>query len=606
MKNLKFIILATIFFTMSCKNQVTEKVYQESEIKSESKKANLLFEEFYNAYTDRHPMVQSYLGIKKDYDKWDNISDSMEQKELEVTQKELETLRKDINYDALDAQTKLSCRLFEYNANQKIEGFKYRFHNYPVNQLFGLHSEVPSFLINIHQVTNVRDAEAYIERLKGLNPLFIQLVENVQLRAEKGIIPPKFVFPQVIEDCRNILQGAPFEKGESPSTLLEDITSKVSNLKDVDERTKKELIGKAEYALVASVGPAYKKLIVYLEELEKKATTEDGAWKFPDGNNFYQFALKQTTTTNLSSDEIFQTGEKEVARIKSEMQQILKKVNYQGDLKSFFQKMRTDKSFYYPNDAQGKKEYLEKAVHIIDSMKGRLDELFITKPKADIIVKAVEPFREKSTAGAFYQEPAPDGSRPGIYYANLYDMNGMPKYEMEALAYHEGIPGHHMQLAIAQELQDVPKFRKYGSYTAYIEGWGLYSEFIPKEMGYYSDPYSDFGRLSMELWRACRLVVDVGIHNKKWTREQGIQYFLDNTPNSELDCRKEIERYIVWPSQATAYKIGMLKILELREKAKKELGNKFDIRKFHDVVLVSGAVPLDILEELVDDFISKK
>ncbi|TYP97536.1 uncharacterized protein DUF885 [Tenacibaculum adriaticum] len=234
-------------------------------------------------------------------------------------------------------------------------------------------------------------------------------------------------------------------------------------------------------------------------------------------------------------------------------------------------------------------------------MKTRLDELFITKPKADLKVKAVEGFREKSAGKAFYQQPALDGSRPGTYYANLYDMASMPTYQMEALAYHEGIPGHHMQIAIAQELKEVPMFRKFGRYTAYVEGWGLYSEFIPKEMGFYADPYSDFGRLAMELWRACRLVVDTGIHAKKWTREQGIKYYIDNTPNAELDAVKMVERHIVMPSQATAYKIGMLKILELRKKAKDALGDKFDIRKFHDVVLTNGPLPLNVLENLVDN-----
>jgi uncharacterized protein (DUF885 family) len=237
-------------------------------------------------------------------------------------------------------------------------------------------------------------------------------------------------------------------------------------------------------------------------------------------------------------------------------------------------------------------------------MKTRLDEIFITKPKAEIMVKAVESFREQSAGKAFYNRPAADGSRPGIYYANLYDMESMPIYQMEALAYHEGIPGHHMQLAIQQELKEVPLFRKFGGYTAYTEGWGLYSEFIPKEMGFYADPYSDFGRLAMELWRACRLVVDTGIHAKKWTREEGIAYYTENTPNAKLDAIKMVERHIVMPSQATAYKIGMLKILELRAKAKNALGDQFDIREFHEVVLSHGAIPLHILENFVNEYIS--
>ena len=279
---------------------------------------------------------------------------------------------------------------------------------------------------------------------------------------------------------------------------------------------------------------------------------------------------------------------------------------------AFFKFMREDKQFYFPNTPEGKAAYLEGAIKIIDTMRGRLDELFITKPKAMIIVKAVEPFRERESGGAFYERPAPDGSRPGTYYVNLYQMDSVPKYEMEALAYHEGIPGHHMQIAMAQELTGIPKFRKFGGYTAYIEGWGLYCERIPKEMGFYADPYSNFGRLSMELWRAARLVVDTGIHAKRWTRQQTMDWLRVNTPNSERDILTETNRYIVMAGQATAYKIGMMKILELRELATKELGGtkaqggKFDVREFHDVVLKDGAVPLDILEENVRAWIEAK
>ena len=329
-----------------------------------------------------------------------------------------------------------------------------------------------------------------------------------------------------------------------------------------------------------------------------------GVWKFPNGEAFYLNALKRTTTTNLTADEIHEIGLSEVTRITQEMNTIRKEVQFGGTMKEFFEFMKTDPQFYYTNDTRGKEAYLAKAVDIIDTMKTKLDELFITKPKMDIVVKAVEAFREKSAGKAFYNRPAGDGSRPGIYYANLYDMKSMPKYKMEALAYHEGIPGHHMQLAIQQELQDIPMFRKFGGYTAYVEGWGLYSEYIPKEMGFYADPYSNFGRLAMELWRACRLVVDTGIHSKKWTRGQSIKYYTDHTPNPIQDATKMVERHMVMPSQATSYKIGMLKILELRAKAKEALGDKFDIRAFHEVVISHGAIPLDVLEDFVNEYIS--
>ncbi|MDX1391996.1 MAG: DUF885 domain-containing protein, partial [Rheinheimera sp.] len=304
------------------------------------------------------------------------------------------------------------------------------------------------------------------------------------------------------------------------------------------------------------------------------------------------------------AEYIHQLGLDEVARIHDEMRAIMTQTGFDGDLKAFFNFMQTDPQFYYPETEAGKAAYLAQATAVIDDMRTRLDQLFLVKPKADLIVKAVEPFREKSAGKAFYQRPSMDGSRPGIYYANLYRMSDMPKYELEALAYHEGIPGHHMQLAIAQELEGIPKFRRFGGYTAYNEGWGLYTELLPKEIGLYQDPYSDFGRLAMELWRACRLVVDTGIHAKKWTREQAIAYLLENTPNTPTAVEKAIERYIVMPSQATAYKIGMIKILELRQKAKTALGEKFDIRAFHSTLLKNGPVPLDVLELLVDEYIA--
>jgi uncharacterized protein (DUF885 family) len=471
--------------------------------------------------------------------------------------------------------------------------------------MFGAQSGKPAFLINMHRIDDISDANAYISRLNEFNKYFTQLIKNLEAREAAGIVPPKFVFNKVIEDSENILKGKPFDNADKKSTLLKDFSEKVSNL-DIDTKTKSNLETLAKQALLTSVKPAYNSLISFIKKQKESANSDHGAWKFPDGKAFYNNALKRTTTTDLTANEIHEIGLSEVARIHKEMNIIRNKVGFKGTLQDFFQFMKTDKQFYYKADKQGKAAYLKKAVNLIDSMETRLDEIFITKPKASIIVKAVESFREKSAGKAFYNRPAADGSRPGIYYANLYDMESMPIYQMEALAYHEGIPGHHMQLAIQQELKEVPLFRKFGGYTAYTEGWGLYSEFIPKEMGFYVDPYSDFGRLAMELWRACRLVVDTGIHAKKWTREEGIAYYTENTPNAELDVIKMVERHIVMPSQATAYKIGMLKILELRTKAKNALGDQFDIRDFHEVVIAQGAIPLNILEEFVNDYITSK
>lgn len=568
---------------------------------SESEKANALFETIFMENIMASPIAQTYMGIKQDYDKWDDIGDEADARELARTKKQLAEVNQ-LDASKLDPQTRLSLTLLTQNLNNDIKDYQWRYHNYPVNQMHGGHSMIASFLINQHQITGVSDAKAYISRLNGVPKRLSQLQQALEIRADKGIIAPKFVFGYVISDSQNIIKGAPFDKGED-SALLADFRKKVNAL-GISETEKAQLIADAEKALVSQVEPAYKTLIAYIKTLEAKADTRDGVWKLPDGEAFYNNALARTTTTHMTADEIHQLGLAEVERIHNEMRAIMKKVNFNGTLQEFFTFMRDDPQFYYPNTAEGKAAYLADATKLIDNMRSRLDEVFKVKPKAAMKVKQVEAFREKSAGKAFYEQPAPDGSRPGSYYANLYDMKAMPKYQMEALAYHEGIPGHHMQIAISQELKDIPKFRKFGGYTAYIEGWGLYSESFPKEMGLYADPYSDFGRLAMELWRACRLVVDTGIHAKKWTREQGIAYYVDNTPNAKSDAKKMVERHIVMPSQATAYKVGMIKLLELRHKAEKQLGDKFDIRDFHTLILANGALPLDVLEEQVDQWIA--
>lgn len=569
---------------------------------TESEKANKLFEDIFMENVMRSPMYQSYLGIKEDQDKWDDISEAAAEEELALQKEHLEQV-KAIDESKLNEQTKISWMLMKQKLENEIADYKWRHHNYPVNQMFGMHSSVASLLINQHGISEIDDAQDYIARLNGLPVLFDQLAENLELRAEKGIIAPKFVYPYVISDSKNIITGAPFDDGE-PSALWKDFTSKVEKL-ELEESQREELLASAEKAMLESVKPAYEGLITAVEGIAEQATTKDGAWKFPDGEAFYNNALKRTTTTDLTAEEIHEIGLSEMERIHEEMRGIMEEVGFEGTLQEFFVHMRNSEEFVYPNTEEGRKRYLDEATAYIDNMRGRLDELFIKKPKADLIVKAVEPFREKSAGKAFYQQPSMDGTRPGTYYANLYDMAAMPTYQMEALAYHEGIPGHHMQIAIQQELEGIPKFRRFGRYTAYSEGWGLYTEKLPKEIGLYKDPYSDFGRLAMELWRAVRLVVDTGIHDKKWTREEGIDFYVTNTPNAKSDAVKMVERHIVMPSQATAYKIGMNKILELREKAKSELGDKFDIREFHDVVLGSGPVPLNILEQFVNDYISE-
>ncbi len=586
--------------------------FSEEVIAAESVRLNEWFETKFNEAVARDPMRQTYLGIKDRYGEWSDASEAFELAELEIQRAEIAEMKASFDFNKLDHQTQLSWRLAEYQLERAEASWPYRGHSYVFNQMFGVQSGIPAFLINQHKVTSASDAEAYISRLNGVPAYLGQNVANAREASGKGIQPPAFVYDYVLSDARGVITGYPFTgtgDGTDDSPLMADIRGKVTALADnstITEEAAADLISRAAEALKKSVGPAYEAAIAELTRQQAIATTDDGAWKLPDGAAYYDNQLAQMTTTDLTADEIHQIGLDEVARIHGEMQAIMTQVGFTGTLQEFFEFMRTDPQFYKPETEEGKAEYLAEAVAAIDRMKADLPKLFNTFPKADMEVKAVEAFREKSAGKAFYSRPAPDGSRPGIYYANLFSMADMPTYQLEALAFHEGIPGHHMQIAIAQELEGIPSFRKYGGYTAYSEGWGLYSELVPKELGYYSDPYSDFGRLAMEIWRAARLVVDTGIHSKKWTREQAVQYLMDNTPNPQGDCEKAIDRYIVMPGQATAYKIGMLKIVELRERARTQLGDQFDIREFHDIVLRDGAVPLAVLEETVDAWLESK
>lgn len=566
---------------------------------------NMLFDQAFDELSERRPTELTRLGSKRLKDRWDDLSPSEARARYGVVRRWANQVQAS-HAEGLDPETELSRKLFLAQAEQEKAALEFLEYDYPVNQMFGWQAEVPAFLINTHTVESVADAEAYILRLERLPALFEELTDGMKRREARGVMPPKFVFEYVLGDIGHLLAGYPLtEDAAKPHPLWSDFGSKVKALKLTSE-DEAALLERGKAALREGFAPAYRHLREVAAAQHSRATSDDGVWKIPRGAEYYEFELRRVTTTKLSADEIHRLGLSEVERIQGEMKAVLKQVGFQGTLPEFFEAMRVDPKFLYPNDDAGREAYLKEATAIIDRMRGALDDFFLTKPKAALVVKRVEPFREKSAGKAFYESPALDGSRPGTYYANLYDMASMPKYQMEALAYHEGIPGHHMQLSIAQELEGLPKFRRLGGYTAYIEGWGLYCEQLPKEHGFYQDPYSDFGRLAMELFRAARLVVDTGIHSKRWTRQQGLDYYLANTPNARADCLKMVDRHIVMPGQATAYKVGMIEILRLREKARQALGPAFDLREFHDTVLVHGAVPLDTLEELVDTYIAEK
>ncbi|MEW4468615.1 DUF885 domain-containing protein [Parasphingorhabdus sp. JC815] len=557
------------------------------------------FEEYDQIELAHSPMTKAYRGINdEDYGKLDDPSDAATIKEFERGQEALVKMEAEFDRDQLNDADQLSYRLFQARAARARNAFPFRKNSYIFDQMNGAQSFFPAFMINIHRVASKADAEAYVSRLNASGRFFDVLVAQSAKRADDGIIVPDWVFPYVINDAKNVISGAPFDDGPD-SPIYADLKKKVNAL-SIPDTQKADVIARGGAALVNNLAPAYEKLITEMERQQKMAVDGDGIWRFKDGAAYYAERLQNYTTTDLTADEIHQIGLENVARIHGEMRKIMAQVGFEGSLQDFFKHLRTSDRFFYTS----REAYLADAHAKLAAMEKELPKYFNTLPEAPYVIKPVEAFREKSAGKAFYQSPAPDGSRPGTYYVNLYDLKSMSKTELEALAYHEALPGHHLQRAIQTEMGDLPPFRKFGGVTAYSEGWGLYSEELGKDMGFYTDPYSDFGRLGMELWRACRLVVDTGIHHKRWSREEAIQYLTENTPNPDGDIRKAIERYIVYPGQATAYMIGKLKILELREKAQKQLGEKFTMGDFHDIILKSGPVPLDIMEERVDSWLA--
>lgn len=553
----------------------------------------------------RSPLGKSYRGIKDaDYGRWDDYSEAAEARDHDAVQAALKELRTRFDPDKLSPENRLSYRLFEKQAERSIAAFQFSHNDYVFDQMNGAQSQIPAFLINIHRIDSKADARAYINRLYGIGTVMTQAIATSKERAAKGVMPPKWVFPYVISDARNVITGAPFTDG-ADAPLFADFKAKVGKLK-ISDVEKQLLIEEALQALLKGVKPAYELLIAEMSAQEKVASTDDGVWRFKDGAAYYAERLANYTTTDMTPDQIHDLGLSQVARIHREMDVIRKKMGFKGNLQAFFKYMREDKKFYAPESDEGRALYLAETQKAYDKIMPLLPQWFGVLPQAPLVVKRVEEFREKSAGKAFYQSPAPDGSRPGTYYANLYRMSDMPLTEVDALFYHEGVPGHHLQRAIQTELKDVPAFRQFGGVTAYSEGWGLYSEKLAKDMGLYTDPARDFGRLQLELHRAIRLVVDSGIHHKRWTREQAIKYVEDNSADAPGGIVKAIERYIVYPGQATAYMVGRLKISELRDKAQKALGKKFDVRGFHDTVLKSGPVPLDVLEEQVDAWVASQ
>jgi len=584
------------------------------EMAANGERLNAWFDAKYEEELQFSPIGLTFLGRKDKNDQIDCFTLECHEEQLAWRVAATEEMENEFDYDALSPADRISYDIWKYQTEQEVAGEEYLYNGYIFDQMNGPQGFMPTFLINFHNVETVEDFDALVNRISETGRAMNEAILIARESASRGVHAPKFAYEGVIDQSKKVITGAPFTEGED-SALYADVKSEIAKLSEAGELTEEEADAKLEQARIALVDnfqPAYEAIIAFAEEDMANSPDPDspvGADTQPNGKDYYNHLLATQTTTDLTADEIHEIGLAEVARIHEEMEAIKQEVGFEGTLQEFFTMLRDskdDERFYYPNTDEGRQAYIDDATRDIENIKANLPEFFGILPKADLVVKRVEPFREQDGAAQHYYPGTPDGSRSGTYYAHLSDMTAMPKRELEVIAYHEGIPGHHMQISIAQELEGVPQFRTQAGFTAYIEGWALYSEWLATEFpDTYEDPYSNFGRLGSEIWRAIRLVVDTGIHSKGWTEEEAVQYFLNNTAITEMQARSEIQRYIVMPGQATSYKIGMMKIQQLRKKAEDELGDKFDIRAFHDTVLGGGALPLEILERRIDQWIEE-
>ncbi len=619
---LKHCILAAIILTSSCSEQViqvaeTSSTAQTTVEKSQQHETQRLYDWFQANFEEDladSPEQQTVLGIIDDleaYGRWDDPSEAHFRKQQAKIADRLAYMRANFNPRTLTPEAQVSYRFAEFVAENSAQQAQFWDHSYVFTQLFSPHTQMTTTLIGYHRIENSDHANAYISRLQGFANVIDTHIQHAETRAMAGILPPLFAYPIIISSTQGIITGAPFNDStdqdqSKDSPLLADFRKKVTAL-DIPESDQQQLITRAIAALKSSVEPAYQRLIATMERHQTMADNRDGVWKLPRGKAYYQAQLANfTTRDDLTAAHIHQLGLEEVKRIHGEMRKIMAQVQFKGSVQEFFSHLRDSDQFYYPNTEQGRQQYLSKATALIDNIMGKAPEFFGNLPKAKLDIRAVEQYRIENATGAFYEPGSLDGSRPGAYYVNLGDMRQLPIYQMETLAYHEGVPGHHFQSSIAQELDNAPMFQKLTWYSAYGEGWALYSEKLGKDMGLFTDPYQDFGRLSYEVFRAARLVVDTGIHSLKWSEQEAVEYMRNNTPMTPGDIKNEVRRYIVWPGQAVSYKVGMLTILELRQRAMDALGKQFNWGEFHDIVLNNGSIPLTLLSQQVDAYITRK
>lgn len=606
------IVPLMIVMLFSCSKQPDPSNTQSVNSDKTSLSLNAWFDHKYEELLQLSPMTLTHLGRKDRYSEFDDMSEAALTSRFMWWKNTVDELQTRFDYAQLTPEQQISYDIFMEQFKHVKYGYDFRKQHYVFTQMVGIHVGLPNFLINSHRVDSESDIKAYIARISGLSTAITQLLVRAKSNAEFGTRPPYFSYEEVIVQSRSLIAGRPFAESEQDAPLFADAKSKIQGLLDkslISEEQASDFLSAAQAALLNDFEPAYANLIAWLQEDKYNASNPaKGVSALPDGERFYQAKLDISTTTQMTADEIHQLGLAEIQRLRGEMEKIKQAVGFEGDLQAFFRFVKQDTTnpqFFYPDTDAGREAYLQDSRDYLALLEKELPAYFGIQPKSELVVKRVEAFREQPGMAQHYNSGSPDGTRPGTYYAHLSDMTAMPKIEMEAVAYHEGHPGHHMQIMIAQELENVPMFRTQAGFTAFVEGWGVYSEVLAKEMGFYQDPYSDFGRLVLEIWRAIRLVLDTGINAKGWTEQQSIDFFRENSPRSMHSIQSEVRRYFVWPGQATAYKVGQLKILALRQDAQDKLGEKFDIRAFHDIVLGGGAVPLSIVERRVAQWVEE-
>jgi uncharacterized protein (DUF885 family) len=588
MKQSPLLFLTTLICLLG---SVTGPVCAQTASQSVADDFHQLLDDEWDRRLQENPTFASWLGEKRFNDRWQDVSLDAIRRRHERDQAVLEKL-KQIDATKLEGQDRISYELFRREYQDSVDGFRFGWHLVPLNQRGGIQDE--NSLADAMSFSTVKDYEDWIARLRAFPSYMDQTIALMREGIRRKIVHAKIVMQrvpaqierQIVDDPRQSLFYKPLKNVDSSIPAAEQ----------------QRLQSDAAAAIARHIVPSFRKLLAFINDEYLPACYDRvGVWQFSDGEAFYAQRCRQFTTTNLTAKEIHEIGLSEVKRIRAQMEQIVRDVKFDGDFRDFLADLRTNPKFYFENPNDLLVAYREVCMRI----NPQLVKMFRRLPRIPYGIEPIPEHLAPDTTTAYYRPPSADGLRAGTYFVNLYRPEVRPKYEIEVLSVHESVPGHHLQIALAQEIEGIPLFRRYGGYTAFIEGWGLYSESLGSELGLYQDPYSRFGQLTYEMWRAVRLVVDTGMHSLGWTRQQAIDFFAENTAKTMLDIENEVDRYIAWPGQALAYKIGELKIQELRRRAEAKLGDRFDVREFHDVVLGNGAVTLDVLERIVDEWIAE-